>query len=107
MKFDAIVMAYKRARHFTGSNGQPKHRVSTIARHIRAEGAGIAALNYSWLLGHEDGDALADLCILNMWAESINRYCDRFRVSSDLNAKLAMLAFLSALWINPIRLTDT
>lgn len=109
MKFDAIGQAYKRARHFTGRTvrGRRSYRLETVVKRITPAGAGIAALNYAWLLGHRDNDRLADLSVLNMWAESINRYCNSHKVSSDLNARLAMLAFLSALWFNPLRLADT
>lgn len=93
MRFDNLAQATKRAHHFTSGN---RHRLASVLRRVKPEGPGVAALNYGWLLSHDDGDRLADLCLLDRWAASINRHCDTHRIDGDLNARLCLLAFLSA-----------
>ncbi len=101
MTFGNLIAATKRSAHFSR---QSKRKTATVLRHVKPEGAGIAAHNYGWLLSHDDGDRLADLAILDSWAASLNRYCDANRVAGDLNTQLAMMAFLGALIVDPRQL---
>lgn len=93
MKFANLSSACKRARRFALPFDGPFSALG-------CDGPIIAARNYSHAL---DGceSFLDELCVLDSWAESINRFCDSHLIADDDDAKLAFSSFLSRLWLDP------
>lgn len=88
-RFKQLAMATKRARNMGVKYSGP---FSVAGR----TGPCIAARNYSTLIGCDiDGDFLGKYAVLNMWAESLNRYCDTHLVRDSEEARLCLGSFLS------------
>jgi hypothetical protein len=92
-----LTSAYKRAKHFANVEFAGPFTVA------EKQGAAVAAKNYCLLL--DEGDSLSDdLVLLDMWANSINQYCDNNRIADDETAKACMASFLSRMWLDPTKL---
>lgn len=138
MKYDNLISAQKRAKHFGSIQFDGPFSV------LSKTGACTAARNYCMLLDSSidgirlipnqlnvqsnskensmpvtPGDAvdvlvsvpsaterLEELLILDMWAQSINKYCDKHKISNDQLAQEAFACFASRLWIDVSKLVN-
>lgn len=98
MKFDQIKQAYKRAQHFAlSADGEYTVTGQT--------GACIAARNYALLLDAiREDDFVGEISVLDMWAQSLNRLCEKQRIEDDPIAKNAFGSFLSRIPFDPLKL---
>ena len=96
MRLDNLSQAYKRAWHFA----IPFDGAFSV---VSSEGPAIAARNYALLLDSDPTPDLSAVVVFDMWAASINRYCDAHRVMDDDTARWALSSFLSRMWFDPVK----
>lgn len=88
-EFKQLAIATKRARNHGVKYSGPFTPVGCT-------GPLIAARNYCLLLdSYPDSDYLGYLVVMNMWAESLNQYCDNNFIVRDEALTHALGAFLS------------
>ena len=103
MQFTAMKIAWKRANSFALDIADGEFSI------IRANKKPcIAASNYQLLLdskeGDEDNGFIADIAILHIWAESLNRYIDENYVKNDIDLHFCLAAWKSRMFFDPSRI---
>ena len=108
MDFTAMKTAWKRANSF--ALGIAEGEFSIIKSNKKPC---IAANNYQLLLdskedenneNNEDNSFIADIAILHMWAESLNRYIDENYVKNDIDLHFCLAAWKSRMFFDPSRI---
>lgn len=88
-----MASAYKRAKHFCDIEFDGEFSPLRTTQQ-----------NFALMIDRDDRDFLQELIVLDLWAKQINKLCDTRKIANDGDEKCGMAAYLSHMWIDPVKL---